>query len=49
MNADEWQFHACPHDATEPHVCPFADEIHDDQETLCTCCEACTHECFMDT
>jgi hypothetical protein len=31
-----------------PHVCPFAEEIYGDTETLCTCCEKCQHECAMD-
>lgn len=31
-----------------PHPCPFKQEIHDDRDTLCECCENCTHECAMD-
>lgn len=34
--------------AVEPHPCPFAADVHDDSETLCTCCPACEHECAMD-
>ncbi len=34
----------CMHEAVEPHTCPFADEINDDQ-SRCTCCEECTHDC----
>lgn len=34
--------------ATEPHTCPFAEDIHDDSETLCNCCDDCAHECAMD-
>lgn len=30
-----------------PHACPFKREIHDD-DSLCTCCDACAHECAMD-
>lgn len=33
--------------ATEPHPCPFAQEINDD-DTMCTCCEACTNDCADD-
>jgi hypothetical protein len=38
----------CINDAIEPHTCPFAEEINDDGETLCRCCDDCTHECAMD-
>lgn len=34
--------------ATEPHTCPFAEEINDDYDSLCTCCDECAHECAMD-
>ena len=34
--------------AQEPHTCPFAVEINDDETSLCTCCKECTHECAMD-
>jgi len=37
----------CGNPATEPHTCPFAEEINDD-ETLCRCCDGCQHECAMD-
>lgn len=33
----------------EAHSCPFAEEIHDDDDPeYCTCCEHCTFECAMD-
>ena len=32
----------------ENHPCPFAQDIHDDSETLCNCCENCNYECCMD-
>jgi len=38
----------CGNAATEPHTCPFAEEINDDSETLCTCCDDCTQECAWD-
>lgn len=44
----EEEHHGCGHEAIEPHTCPFAEDIHGDSETLCTCCEACEHECLMD-
>ena len=30
------------------HTCPYAEEIHGDSTTLCTCDAAATHECMMD-
>ena len=35
-------------ETAEPHTCPFAEEIGDDSETLCTCCDECAYECAMD-
>lgn len=35
-------------DALEDHECPFKVEIHDDEDTLCNCCEECMYECAMD-
>ena len=32
----------------EPHPCPFAADVYDDKEYLCTCCEECTYECAQD-
>ena len=34
--------------ATPPHVCPYAEDINGDSETLCTCCDVCTAECAAD-
>ncbi len=34
--------------ASEPHTCPYAEEIGNDKETECTCCSECTRECAMD-
>lgn len=33
--------------ATEPHTCPYDEEIFDSKK-LCTCCEECQHECLME-
>lgn len=33
----------------KPHTCPYAEEIEDDYEATCTCCDECSHECLMDT
>ena len=35
-------------DATAAHTCPFAEEINDDHESLCNCCDECTQECAWD-
>jgi hypothetical protein len=34
--------------ATDEHTCPYAEEINNDSESLCDCCDICTHECCMD-
>jgi hypothetical protein len=34
--------------ASEPHTCPYAADVHDDEETLCNCCDECTQECADD-
>jgi hypothetical protein len=33
---------------TEPHTCPYAEEIGGDHHSLCTCCESCQYQCAMD-
>lgn len=38
----------CENDVNEPHPCPFREEIWDDDEFACRCCDDCTHECAMD-
>lgn len=38
----------CSHPATEPHTCPFREEISDDYETMCRCCGVCQRECAYD-
>lgn len=38
----------CCNEPTEPHTCPYAEEINEDYESLCNCCEKCEHECVMD-
>lgn len=38
----------CGSEKIEPHTCPFAEEIGEDFETLCDCCDYCTTECAMD-
>lgn len=36
------------HAAEEPHTCPYREDIHNDSETLCNCCEDCTQSCAED-
>ncbi len=31
-----------------PHTCPYSEDINDDHETLCTCCDYCTDQCAWD-
>ena len=38
----------CTGPVTEPHTCPYDEEINDDRETLCHCCDACAQECSDD-
>lgn len=49
---EESAFKKCPscekNNANELHTCPFKEEINNDSETLCECCDDCTHECAMD-
>ena len=40
--------HACSGDRQTPHPCPFKAEIHNDEESLCECCDNCTYQCAMD-
>jgi len=38
----------CGNVATEPHTCPYGEEILGDFKTLCNCCTDCEHNCAMD-
>lgn len=38
----------CSEENIKEHTCPYAEEIIDDFETLCICCEYCTYQCAMD-
>lgn len=35
-------------DACDDHTCPYAEEINNDSESTCNCCDECTQECAMD-
>jgi len=34
--------------ASEPHTCPYAEDIAGNYEDLCTCCDDCTRNCIDD-
>lgn len=38
----------CNNKATEPHPCPYNQDIDNDHDTLCTCCDECSKECARD-
>jgi hypothetical protein len=38
----------CTNAPSDHHTCPFSEDVNDDHETLCTCCEDCAYECAMD-
>lgn len=38
----------CSNAGTAEHNCPFSEEIYNDHETLCNCCESCAGNCAMD-
>ena len=49
-NAPQWVVDwkpRCTAKATEPHICPYKDEL-DDDKTLCTCCADCENNCADD-
>lgn len=35
-------------DQVTPHPCPYKSEIHNDEESLCTCCKDCEYQCSQD-
>lgn len=47
---DRELFFDCTHPdkAQAPHSCPYASEIHNNDEEYCTCCDECEHQCAMD-
>jgi hypothetical protein len=40
----------CTHDKEQgfKHKCPFKQDILDDNESLCSCCQKCTEDCGDD-
>lgn len=40
--------HCKKNPAEEPHTCPYAEDVNDDHETLCDCCDECREQCAND-
>lgn len=38
----------CGNPGTEEHTCPYAEDINNDSESLCNCCNECAGQCAMD-
>lgn len=38
----------CDNDGEGIHQCPYQEEIYDNHEPYCNCCEECEHECRME-
>lgn len=34
--------------SSDPHTCPYSEEIGGDYESLCNCCSNCESNCAMD-
>jgi len=43
----EWKLDTCKCQAKakETHTCPYREDLFDDLEFKCNCCESCTQEC----
>lgn len=35
----------CNEEEIEPHGCPYSEEINDDYESQCKCCDFCQTQC----
>jgi hypothetical protein len=38
----------CTNEAWPAHICPYEQDINDDDTTLCNCCVDCHNECCRD-
>lgn len=38
----------CKNSPENPHSCPYQEDINNDHEFECTCCEDCEAECLAD-
>ena len=49
LAGNEQRCHKCDTNTGQDwHICPFAAEIHDDYDTMCNCCDQCSHDCADD-
>lgn len=48
MNETEMCENCGKNPATEPHPCPFDQEIEGNDDDVCTCCETCQEDCEID-
>lgn len=46
--SEKCKYGNCKNPTDYMHSCPFAEEINDNYEEQCTCCDDCTYECAMD-
>ena len=42
---DDGSICVCDKCKIEEHTCPFSEEIHNDCNSLCTCCTYCIEDC----
>lgn len=38
----------CGEPAIDPHPCPYAEDVNNDSEMHCVCCDECRYQCAMD-
>lgn len=38
----------CLEGGAAEHVCPYDEDVHNDPDSVCACCPACTQECIND-
>ncbi len=48
MSEDEEDKKCTCAEETEDHTCPYQEEINEDYESMCSCCEECEYQCSMD-
>ena len=40
--------HGKDHSLEDEHTCPFAEDVHNDKDSICNCCDECTKDCSDD-
>jgi len=48
LNDDEAGTCRCGQPGEFDHPCPYSEDINNDSETLCNCCEHCQSQCADD-